>query len=89
MSEASRGRRAVKSPFAAIAELWRRYASEAGFVELTHYYRPDGAVDGFATLSPNVRPLGAPDFIAMVETKLGRKVRPGKRGRKPHGGRMD
>ena len=24
-------------------ELWRRYASAAGFVELTHYYGPDGA----------------------------------------------
>jgi len=24
-------------------ESWRRYASAAGFVELTHYYRPDGA----------------------------------------------
>ena len=23
-------------------ERWRRYASAAGFVELTHYYRPDG-----------------------------------------------
>ena len=47
------------------------------------------ALDGFETLSPNGRPLGGQDFIAMVETKLGRKVRPAKRGRKPHGGRMD
>jgi len=47
------------------------------------------ALDGFETLSPNGRPLGGQDFIAMVEMKLGRKVRPGKRGRKPHGGRMD
>src|SRR5271169_4271512 len=38
------------------------------------------ALDGFETLSPNGRPLGAEDFIAMVETKLGRKVRPAKRG---------
>ena len=47
------------------------------------------ALDGFETLSPNGRPLGAQDFIAMVETKLGRTVRPGKRGRKPCGGRRD
>ena len=47
------------------------------------------ALDGFENRSPNGRPLGAAEFIAMVETKLGRKVRPGKRGRKPHGGRMD
>ena len=47
------------------------------------------ALDGFETLSPNGRPLGGQDFIAMVEMKLGRKVRPGKRGRKPQGGRMD
>ncbi len=47
------------------------------------------ALDRFETLSPNGRPLGGQDFIAMVETKLGRKVRPGKRGRKPHGGRTD
>ena len=24
-------------------EAWHRYASAAGFIELTHYYRPDGA----------------------------------------------
>jgi len=42
------------------------------------------ALDGFETVSPNGRPLGAQDFIAMVETKLGRKVRPGERGRKPN-----
>ena len=48
-----------------------------------------GALDGFETLSRNGRPLGALDFIAMVEMKLGHTVRPGKRGRKPHGGRMD
>jgi hypothetical protein len=47
------------------------------------------ALDGFETLSPNGRPLGAQDFIAMVEMKLGHTVRPGKRGRKPQGGRMD
>ncbi len=47
------------------------------------------ALDGFETLSPNGRPLGGQDLIAMVETKLGRKARPGKRGRKPHAGRMD
>ena len=47
------------------------------------------ALDGFETLSPNGRPLGAEAFIAMVETKLGRTVRPGKRGRKPHGVRME
>jgi len=47
------------------------------------------ALEGFETLSPNGRPLGAQDFIAMVETKLGHTVRPGKRGRKPRGGRMD
>lgn len=40
----------------------------------------------FETLSPNGRPLGQ-GFIAMVETKLGRKVRPGKRGRKSPPGR--
>jgi hypothetical protein len=47
------------------------------------------ALDRFESLSPNGRPLGGQDFIAMVETKLGRKVRPGKRGRKPHGERID
>ncbi len=46
-------------------------------------------LDGFETFSPNGRPLGGPDFIALVETKLGRTVRPGKRGRKPHGVRAD
>ena len=46
-------------------------------------------LNGFVNRSPNGRPLDAADFIAMVEMKLGRKVRPGKRGRKPHGGRMD
>ena len=38
---------------------------------------------------PTGAPLGGQDFIAMVETKLGEKVRPGKRGRKPLGGRTD
>ena len=48
------------------------------------------ALDGFETLSPNGRPLGAEDFIAMVETKLGRKVRPAKRGESPtEGGWID
>ena len=47
------------------------------------------ALDGFESLSPNGRPLGAADFIAMVEMKLGRKVRPGKRGRKPHARSID
>ena len=44
------------------------------------------ALDGFDRASPNGRPLGTPDFIAMVERKLGRTVRPGRRGRKPQGG---
>ena len=39
-------------------------------------------LDGFVKRSPNGRPPDAADFIAMVEMKLGRKVRPGKRGRK-------
>jgi len=43
-------------------------------------------LDGFVNRSPNGCPLDAADFIAMVETKLGRKVRPGKRGREPHAG---
>jgi hypothetical protein len=46
------------------------------------------ALDGFDRRSPNGRPLGAPDFIAMVERKLGRNVRPSKRGRKPQSDRM-
>ena len=45
-------------------------------------------LDGFETLSPNPRALGAQGFTT-VEMKLGHTVRPGKRGRKPHGGRMD
>jgi hypothetical protein len=47
------------------------------------------ALDGFDSRSLNARPPGAEDFIAMVETKLGRKLRPGKRGRKLRRGRMD
>jgi hypothetical protein len=47
------------------------------------------ALDGFESLSLNGRPLGAQDFIARVEMKLGHSVRPGKRGRKPRGVRMD
>ena len=39
------------------------------------------ALDGFDRTSPNGRPLGAPDFIAMVERRLGRTVRPGRRRR--------
>ena len=46
------------------------------------------ALDGFDNRSPNGRPLGAPDFIAMVEKRLGRKVRPGRRGRKPNSERV-
>ncbi len=45
------------------------------------------ALDGFENRSPNGRPLGGPDFIAIVEEKLGRTVRPGKRGRKPQSDR--
>ena len=41
------------------------------------------ALDRFETRGPNGRPPGGPDFIAAVEQKLGRTVRPGKRGRKP------
>ena len=41
------------------------------------------ALDGFDRRSLNGRPLGAPDFIAMVEKRLGRRVRPRRRGRKP------
>jgi hypothetical protein len=47
------------------------------------------ALDGFETLSPNGRPLDARDIIATVGMKLGREVRPGRRGRKPRAGRMD
>jgi putative transposase len=32
------------------------------------------------------RPLGSPDFVAAVEARLGRRLAPGKRGRKPKGG---
>jgi hypothetical protein len=38
------------------------------------------ALDGFDRTSPNGRPLSAPDFIAMVERRRGRQVRPGRRG---------
>ena len=51
----------------------------------THRACDDGAsgtAGGFENLSPNGRSLGAADFIGMVEMKLGRKVRLGKRGRK-------
>lgn len=44
------------------------------------------ALDGFDRLSPNGRPLGDADFVAMVERKLSRPVRPGRPGRKPRGG---
>jgi hypothetical protein len=47
------------------------------------------ALDGFDRRSPNGRPLGAPDFIAMVEKRLGRKVQPHTRGRKPQSERPD
>ena len=46
------------------------------------------ALDGFENRSPNGRPLGAPDFIAMVEKRLGRRVRPRQRGRKPQSERQ-
>ena len=46
-------------------------------------------LDGFVNRRANGSPLDAADFIVMVEMKLGRKVRPGKRGRKPLAGRMD
>jgi putative transposase len=32
------------------------------------------------------RPLGSPDFVAAVEARLGRRLAPGKRRRKPKGG---
>jgi putative transposase len=32
------------------------------------------------------RPLGSPSFVATVEARLGRRLAPGKRGRKPRGG---
>src|SRR5271166_3278308 len=41
-------------------------------------------LDRFVNRSPNGRPLDTADLIAMVEMKLGRKVRPGRRRRKPH-----
>ena len=47
------------------------------------------ALDGFETLALNGRPLGDADFIAKVEARLGRTVRPGKRGRKPRAGPGD
>ncbi len=60
------------------------------FADLLELSREEqAALDGFETLSPNGRPLGAQDFIAMVEMKLGRTHRPGKRGRKAHGVRAD
>jgi putative transposase len=60
------------------------------FADLLDLSRDEqGALDGFETRSPNGRPLGAADFIAAIEAKLGRTVRPGRRGRKPQGGRMD
>ncbi len=43
--------------------------------------------DGFVNRRANGRPLDVADFIAMVEMKLGPKVRPSERGRKPHAGR--
>ena len=43
-------------------------------------------LDGFVNRRANGCPLDAADFIAMGEMKLGRKVRPGTRGRKPHAG---
>ncbi len=32
------------------------------------------------------RPLGSPSFVAAAEARLGRRLAPGKRGRKPRGG---
>ena len=32
------------------------------------------------------RPLGSPSFVAAMEARLGRRLAPGKRGRKPRGG---
>jgi hypothetical protein len=46
--------------------------------------RPAGGLDGFVNRRANGHPLDAADFIAMVEMKLGRKVRPRKRGGEPH-----
>jgi putative transposase len=41
------------------------------------------ALEGFETRSRNGRPLGAPEFLAKIEKKLGRSVRPARPGRKP------
>ncbi len=54
------------------------------------FTRSDQAgLDRFETLSRNGCPFGAEELIAMVEMTLGRNVRPGKRERKRHAGRLD
>ena len=45
------------------------------------------ALEGFETKSANGRPLGPPEFVAMVESKLGRSLQPGRPGRKPGAGK--
>ena len=56
----------------------------ACFADLMEMSRDEqAALAGFETSHANGRPLGAADFIASVEARLGRRVQPAKRGRKP------
>jgi len=68
----------------AVAPLLERVANFADLLDLAG--DADERSAAFAAPGANGRPLGGLAFIAMVEAKLGRAVRPGKRGPKPRRG---
>ncbi len=58
----------------------------ANFADLLATPADDAAFAPFRRAELIGRPLGSPDFVAAVEARLGRRLAPGKRGRKPKSG---
>jgi len=58
----------------------------ANFADLLAKPADDAAFASLRRAELIGRPLGSPSFVATVEARLGRRLAPGKRGRKPKGG---
>jgi putative transposase len=58
----------------------------ANFADLLAAPADDAAFEALRRAELIGRPLGSPDFVAAVEARLGRRLAPAKRGRRPKGG---
>jgi putative transposase len=63
---------------------WQRFYSEQQWTQVLGLgFRHSGDLDRLRQATQTGRPFGTPDFVAELEEKLERTLRPQKRGRKP------